>query len=76
VTRTPQGWKGPCYLIGEKFFPTFDEFWKGVDWDYWESRQDDRCQNCLMHSGFEASVVRKLGESPRDLWTMAKWNFA
>jgi hypothetical protein len=28
-----------------------------------------------MHSGFEASVVRKLSESPRDLWTMAKWNF-
>jgi hypothetical protein len=28
-----------------------------------------------MHSGFEASVVRKLGRSPRDMWTMAKWNF-
>jgi hypothetical protein len=27
-----------------------------------------------MHSGFEPSVVRKLGESPRDLWTMARWN--
>jgi hypothetical protein len=76
VTRTPEGWKGPCYLIGERFFPTWEEFWTGVDWDYWESRQDHRCQNCLMHSGFEASVVRKLAESPRDMWTMAKWNFA
>jgi hypothetical protein len=27
-----------------------------------------------MHSGFEASVVRKLGESPRDVWAMAKWS--
>ena len=38
-------------------------------------RTDPRCHDCLMHSGFEASVVRKLGESPRDMWTMAKWNF-
>ncbi len=74
VTRTPQGWKGPCYLVGEKFFPTYDEFWNGVDWDYWESRQDHRCRDCLMHSGFEASVVRKLAESPRDILTMARWS--
>lgn len=75
VTRTPKGWKGPCYLIGEKYFDSWDAFWNGVDWSYWESRQDHRCQDCLMHSGFEASVVRKLGDSRRDVWTMAKWNF-
>ena len=46
-----------------------------MNWDYWETRADPKCHNCLMHSGFEASVVRKLGESRRDLWTMAKWNF-
>jgi len=46
-----------------------------VDWDYWERREDERCRNCFMHSGFEPSVVRKLGESWSDLWTMAKWNF-
>lgn len=27
-----------------------------------------------MHSGFEPSVVRTLGESPRDLLAMARWN--
>jgi hopanoid biosynthesis associated radical SAM protein HpnH len=75
VTRTPLGWKDPCYLIGARYFPTWREFWEGVDWSYWESRQDARCRDCLMHSGFEASVVRKLGERPRDLWALAKWNF-
>ena len=35
-TRTPKGWKGPCYLIGDKYYPTWKEFWGGVDWDYWE----------------------------------------
>ncbi len=75
VTYTPLGWKGPCYLIGEKYFETWEDFWKGVDWDYWESRQDHRCANCKMHSGFEASVVRELPKSPRDMTRMAAWNF-
>jgi hopanoid biosynthesis associated radical SAM protein HpnH len=73
-TRTPRGWKAPCYLIEGSYHATWKEFWNGVDWDYWESRQDPRCQNCLMHSGFEPSVIRKLGESPRDLFAMARWN--
>jgi len=76
VTRTPFGWKGPCYLIGAKYFKTWEEFWQGVDWEYWEKREDPRCQNCLMHSGFEASVMRKLPESPKDMWVMAKWMFS
>ncbi|RDJ93768.1 DUF3463 domain-containing protein, partial [Lacticaseibacillus rhamnosus] len=59
VTRTPLGWKGPCYLIGDKYYPTWDEFWASVDWDFWEKREDERCQNCFMHSGFEPSVVRR-----------------
>lgn len=75
VTFTPMGWKGPCYLIGEKYFRTWEEFWRSVDWDYWESRQDRRCQNCKMHSGFEASVVRELNKSLKDMVRMAVWNF-
>jgi hopanoid biosynthesis associated radical SAM protein HpnH len=73
VTRTPLGWKGPCYLIGEKYYDTWDEFWNGVDWEYWESRQDSRCQNCAMHSGFEASVVKELHKSPKDMMRLAAW---
>ncbi len=74
VTRTPLGWKGPCYLIGKKYYPTYEEFWHCVDWDYWESRQDSMCQNCAMHSGFEASVVRDLHKSPRDMVRLAAWH--
>ena len=60
--------------VGKHFFETWDEFWNGMDWDYWESRQDSLCQNCLMHSGFEASAVLELKKSPRDLLRMAAWN--
>jgi hopanoid biosynthesis associated radical SAM protein HpnH len=74
VTFTPMGWKGPCYLIGQKYYPTWDEFWNGVDWPYWESRQDVRCRNCKMHSGFETSVVREASKNPRDMARLAAWN--
>ncbi len=74
-TRTPKGWKGPCYLIEDAYYPTWGAFWRGVDWDYWETRQDERCRNCLMHSGFEPSVVRSLGERPRDALALFKWQF-
>ncbi len=74
VTYTPNGWKGPCYLIGKKYSQSFDEFWNGTDWDYWESRQDSLCQNCSMHSGFEASVITEARRSPRDMMRLAAWN--
>jgi len=76
VTFTPNGWKAPCYLIGESFTWDWEEFWTKTDWDYWESREDDRCQNCKMHSGFEASVVMGLRRSPADMVRLAKWNLA
>jgi hopanoid biosynthesis associated radical SAM protein HpnH len=75
VTYTPRGWKGPCYLIGKTYSDTWGDFWNGTDWEYWESRQDDMCQNCAMHSGFEASVVRELPKHPGDMFRMMAWNF-
>jgi len=75
VTYTPRGWKGPCYLIGKTYSDSWNDFWNGTDWDYWESRQDDLCQNCAMHSGFEASVVRELPKHPGDMFRIMAWNF-
>jgi hopanoid biosynthesis associated radical SAM protein HpnH len=74
VTYTPLGWKGPCYLIGKKYSESFDEFWQETDWEYWESREDDLCQNCAMHSGFEVSVLTEARSHPRDLARLAAWN--
>jgi hopanoid biosynthesis associated radical SAM protein HpnH len=76
VTFTPRGWKGPCYLIGQKYTFDWKEFWNGTDWSYWESRQDRLCQNCAMHSGFEASTVMELAKSPVDMARMVRWNFS
>jgi hopanoid biosynthesis associated radical SAM protein HpnH len=74
VSFTPNGWKGPCYLIGKKFTWSWEEFWNLTDWEYWESREDRLCQNCLMHSGFEASVVKELPRNPGDMARLMAWN--
>jgi hopanoid biosynthesis associated radical SAM protein HpnH len=74
VTFTPRGWKGPCYLVGKQHTFDWDEFWNHTDWDYWESRKDEVCRNCAMHSGFEASGVMQLRRRPRDLARMVVWN--
>jgi hopanoid biosynthesis associated radical SAM protein HpnH len=74
VTYTPRGWKGPCYLIGKSYSDDYAEFWKSTDWDYWESRQDELCQNCAMHSGFEASALAEARKSPREMLRLAAWN--
>jgi hopanoid biosynthesis associated radical SAM protein HpnH len=74
VTYTPKGWKAPCYLIGERYIASWDELWNDTNWSYWESRQDPKCQNCAMHSGFEASAVIELRKSPRDMAKMVLWN--
>lgn len=76
VTYTPRGWKGPCYLIGDAYYETWDAFWNGVDWDYWETRQDRRCANCKMHSGFEASAVRQATSNIRELARLAVWHMS
>ena len=74
VTYTPLGWKKPCYLIGQEYTHDWHEFWNDTDWDYWESRQDAACQNCAMHSGFEASVVVGARRKPLDMARLAAWN--
>jgi hopanoid biosynthesis associated radical SAM protein HpnH len=74
VNFTPRGWKGPCYLIGDKYYEDFETFWNEVDWAYWESRKDRRCQNCKMHSGFEASAVEEAQRSIKSMIQLAAWH--
>lgn len=74
VTRNPQGWKRPCYLLTDAHVDTFDELMRGTNWDAYGPGRDPRCANCLMHSGFEPSVMSSM-RTPRDIWRMARWQF-
>ncbi|WP_435018007.1 adenosyl-hopene transferase HpnH [Tundrisphaera sp. TA3] len=75
VNYTPKGWKAPCYLIeGEGYHQDWNEFWTTTDWAYWESRQDRRCQNCKMHSGFEHSAVNDAMKTLGGTLKLAAWS--
>lgn len=76
VNYSPLGWKGPCYLLGDKFYQDFESFWNDVDWSYWESRKDPRCANCKMHSGFEHSAVEAAMRSLKGMLRLATWHIA
>jgi hopanoid biosynthesis associated radical SAM protein HpnH len=76
VNYTPNGWKAPCYLIGEGHVPDWETFWEQTDWAYWESRKDDRCQNCKMHSGFEHSAVSEAMKSMKGKLQLATWSLS
>jgi hopanoid biosynthesis associated radical SAM protein HpnH len=73
-TRNPLGWKSPCYLITDGYYQSYNELIEKTDWERFENRLDPRCRNCMVHSGFEATVVRNAFSNPCDLFRLALWN--
>ncbi|MSM41055.1 MAG: adenosyl-hopene transferase HpnH [Geobacter sp.] len=73
-TRNPQGWKAPCYLITDTHYPTFREMMEKTDWNRYGVGKDDRCAQCMMHCGFEPTVVTEIAKSWKDIWEMIVWN--
>jgi len=56
-TRTVFGWQRPCYLLGEVYAETFKALMEETDWDSYGVGNYEKCANCMVHSGFEASAV-------------------
>jgi hypothetical protein len=56
-TRTVFGWQRPCYLLGEGYAKTFAELMEETDWDKYGTGNYEKCADCMVHSGFEASAV-------------------
>ena len=56
-TRTVFGWQRPCYLLGEGYAQTFKELMEETDWDSYGVGNYEKCANCMVHSGFEATAV-------------------
>jgi len=56
-TRTVFGWQRPCYLLGEGYAETFKELMEETDWDSYGVGNYEKCANCMVHSGFEATAV-------------------
>ena len=56
-TRNYFGWQRPCYLLGEGFAKTFKELMTETDWDAYGTGNYEKCADCMVHSGYEASAV-------------------
>jgi hopanoid biosynthesis associated radical SAM protein HpnH len=75
-TFNPRGWKGPCYLMTDAHYPTFKDLIEKTPWEKYGHGRDPRCQDCMVHAGYEPSAVlganRKLGDS----WKLLKWQLS
>jgi hopanoid biosynthesis associated radical SAM protein HpnH len=74
-TRNPMGWRSPCYQILDTHYPSFADLMDKTRWENYGVGRDPRCAQCMMHSGFEPTVVRKMS-GLADIWTMLRWNLS
>jgi hopanoid biosynthesis associated radical SAM protein HpnH len=63
-TRTVFGWQRPCYLVGEGYTKTFKELMETTDWDSYGTGNYEKCADCMVHSGYEATAVQDAIKNP------------
>ncbi len=73
-TYNTQGWKGPCYLITDVHHKTFKDFIGKIDWNRYGYGKDPRCENCMVHCGYEPSAALGTNKKPGDTLKMARWS--
>lgn len=57
-TRTVFGWQRPCYLVGEGYAKSYAELMESTDWDAYGTGNYEKCADCMVHSGYEATAVQ------------------
>jgi hopanoid biosynthesis associated radical SAM protein HpnH len=63
-TRTIFGWQRPCYLLGEGYVGTFRELMEETDWDSYGTGNYEKCADCMVHCGYEATAVNDAVRHP------------
>lgn len=63
------GWQRPCYLLGEGYASSFKALMEETDWDQYGTGNYEKCADCMVHCGYEASAV---AESLRKPWALLK----
>jgi hopanoid biosynthesis associated radical SAM protein HpnH len=72
-TRNIKGWKGPCYLITDIHHGSFSDLLNKTPWENYGPGNDPRCENCMMHSGFETTAALGVNGRLGDTLKMVKW---
>ena len=56
-TRNIFGWQRPCYLLSEGYADSFDALMRETRWDDYGTGRYEKCANCMVHCGYEATAV-------------------
>lgn len=78
-TRNVRGWKGPCYLMTDAHHASFADLLAKTDWNRYGVvngvARDPRCENCMVHCGYEPSATLGRDARPGDTWQNVAFNF-
>src|SRR5207253_3374251 len=78
-TRNIKGWKAPCYLMTDGHYAGYQEMLDKVAWDKYGVvngvARDSRCENCMVHCGYDPSGALGTNFQRGDNWKNFKYNF-
>ena len=78
-TRNVRGWKAPCYLMTDGHYQGYQEMLDKVSWDKYGVvngvARDSRCENCMVHCGYDPSGALGTNYQAGDNWKNFKYNF-
>ena len=78
-TRNIRGWKGPCYLMTDAHYSSYAEMLETVQWEKYGVvngvARDVRCENCMVHCGYEPTASLGLQAERGDTWKNIRFNF-
>jgi len=72
-TYNIKGWKGPCYLITDAHYKTFEALMTQTPWDNYGHGNDPRCEHCMVHCGYEPSAALGINAKLADSFKMLSW---
>jgi MoaA/NifB/PqqE/SkfB family radical SAM enzyme len=79
-TRNVKGWKAPCYLMTDGHYARYQEMLQQVDWEKYGVvngvARDPRCENCMVHCGYDPSGALGTNYQKGDNWKNFKYNFS
>jgi hopanoid biosynthesis associated radical SAM protein HpnH len=63
-TRNIFGWQRPCYLLGEGYAKSFRELMEETHWESYGTGNYEKCADCMVHCGYEATAVNDAVANP------------
>ena len=78
-TYNVKGWKAPCYLMTDGHYDGYQEMLTKVQWEKYGVvdgvARDPRCENCMVHCGYDPSGALGTNYQRGDNWKNFKYNF-